>query len=149
MNLYIKFSDYFSKLLHIKKEVFSYLLFGGLTTVIDFLVFTIIFDLTNAKLTSNNIAWVLAVIFAYVTNKIFVFESNKYSKKSILKEITSFIGARVFSLLFVTVVLIIAEYIGFNIILAKIFSAIGVVIMNYFFSKFIIFRTKKESEYIK
>ena len=88
----------------INKETIIYLVFGVLTTVVNFVVFKI-FDViftsvTNTDLTllTNFIAWVAAVVFAYVTNKLWVFESKSWKISVLKKEIPSFVGARVLTL---------------------------------------------------
>ena len=105
-------------------------------------------------LVNNAIAWVVGVVFAYITNKLFVFESKSWDLKVITKEITGFLGARIFSFLveeggmflFVSV-LGLGEnsltLLGFTItgqFIVKILLAVIVVILNYIFSKFIIFK---------
>ena len=140
------------------KEIILYIIFGALTTLVNFVAY-ILFDLILSKelyLVTNLIAWVIAVIFAYIVNKLFVFSSKSFEKKIVLKEILEFLGARVFSffleeaglLLFVDVL----NFKGISIdlhffiltgdIIAKIILAVAVVILNYFFSKFIIFKKK-------
>jgi putative flippase GtrA len=149
----------------INKETVTYLVFGVLTTVVNFVIFKL-FDMTFEKafttdltLLTNFIAWVGSVIFAYVTNKLFVFESKSWKANVIAKEIPSFIGARVFSLgveelgLFVFITWLgfdsfVLEILpGFALggkMLVKIALAVIVVVMNYVFSKFIIFKNKEK-----
>ena len=140
------------------KELITYVVFGGLTTVVNLVVFELCgLVLGDEKyLISNVIAWVAAVIFAYVTNKIWVFESKSWAPKLILKEIPSFFAARVFSFvveeagLFVFVDLLgFSEYsikiLSFEIggeLIAKVILAVVVVILNYVFSKLFIFKKK-------
>ena len=145
------------KTLFIKyKEIITYIIFGILTTLVNFFafwIFTKIFG-ENLYLVNNAIAWVVGVVFAYVTNKLFVFESKSWDLKLITKEITGFLGARIFSFLveeggmflFISV-LDLGEkslnLLGFTItgqFIVKILLAVIVVILNYIFSKFIIFK---------
>ena len=90
------------KTLFIKyKELITYVIFGVLTTLVNFFafwIFTKIFG-EDLYLVNNAIAWVVGVVFAYVTNKLFVFESKSWDLKLIVKEITGFLGARIFSFL--------------------------------------------------
>ncbi|MBP3939057.1 MAG: GtrA family protein [Clostridia bacterium] len=141
----------------VSKEVFSYLLFGVLTTVVNMIVFKIFKDRMDV-LIANIIAWVAAVIFAFVTNKLFVFESKSWAPKVLAKEIPSFTGARVLTLgieelgLFVMInllhlekVLTIPSLVSGEMVI-KLIIAVVVVILNYIFSKLIIFRKKDFSK---
>lgn len=125
------------------KEVILYLLFGVFTTLVNVVVFWLCRRINLNIYLSNGFAWIFAVFFAYVTNKLWVFETGNESQ-SIFKEIILFFGARVFSL-FVdmgTIGLLI-DILHVNDMVSKIISNILVVIINYFFSKFIIFRKKE------
>lgn len=140
------------------KELIVYVIFGGLTTVVNLVVFTIFSKLLGDEkyLITNVIAWFAAVIFAYVTNKLWVFESKSWAGKVLLKEIPSFFAARVLSLLieeaglFLLVDLLSFKEISFEILsfeitgelIAKVVLAVVVVIVNYVFSKLIIFKKK-------
>ena len=141
------------------KELITYVIFGVLTTLVNFFafwIFTKIFG-EDLYLVNNAIAWVVGVVFAYVTNKLFVFESKSWDLKLIAKEITGFLGARIFSFLveesgmflFVSV-LGLGEssltLLGFTItgqFIVKILLAVIVVVMNYVFSKFFIFKSSE------
>lgn len=143
------------------KEVIVYIIFGALTTFVNLAVFYVLELLfgneTTSYLYNNAIAWIAAVIFAYVTNKLFVFNSRSWKMSVIYKEILEFLGARIFSFaieeaglwLFVDILSfgkLSFNLLGFNItggLIAKIVLAVIVVILNYFFSKFIIFKSKK------
>ena len=143
------------------KEVIVYVIFGALTTFVNLAAFYILELLfgnnTTSYLYNNAVAWIIAVIFAYVTNKLFVFNSKSWEFKVILKEILEFLGARIFSFaveeaglwLFVDILSfgnLSFNLLGFDItggLIAKIVLAVIVVILNYFFSKFIIFKSKK------
>ena len=145
------------KTLFIKyKEIITYIIFGILTTLVNFFafwIFTKIFG-GNLYLVNNAIAWVVGVVFAYVTNKLFVFESKSWDLKLITKEITGFLGARIFSFLveeggmflFISVLDLgekSLDLLGFTItgqFMVKILLAVIVVVLNYVFSKFIIFK---------
>lgn len=124
------------------KEVFLYLVFGVLTTVINIIVFCISNDLLKIEYKiSNIIAWIVAVIFAFITNKIFVFESKNKSKEETTREAASFLIARLFSLVVDMVIMILMiDIININSIVAKVISNVVVIVINYIFSKFIIFR---------
>ena len=145
-------TDFFRK----HKEILLYLLFGLLTTAVNFIAFWLFGKLLGEKLylVTNIIAWVISVIFAYFTNKLFVFESKSFALKTVIPEATEFLVARIFGLLIeegglfllVDVVglgIYSTEFIGFLItgqLIAKIAVAVFVVVANYFFSKFLIFK---------
>ena len=90
----------------VKTEIFRYLLFGGLTTIVSigsYFAFSEALSVNGeisqmGVLVANLFSWILAVAFAYITNKLFVFESKSFKKEVLLREITSFVGARVFLL---------------------------------------------------
>jgi putative flippase GtrA len=145
------------KTLFIKyKELITYVIFGVLTTVVNFFAFWLFTKIFGEAfyLVNNAIAWVVGVVFAYITNKLFVFESKSWDLKVIAKEITGFLGARIFSflveeggmLLFISILGFGGKsltLLGFTItgqFIVKILLAVIVVVMNYIFSKFIIFR---------
>ena len=139
-----------------KKEIINYIIFGVLTTVVNFAVFWLFNRLLgkNFYLLSNVIAWIVAVAFAYVTNRIWVFESKVTTVKGILLEVSEFFLARLFSLVVEEAgLLILVDLLKFKVLsfdlfsfnvtgemLAKVILAVIVVILNYIFSKFIIFK---------
>ena len=89
----------------------------------------------------------MAVIVAYVTNKLWVFDSKKHDSKTIAKEFAEFVVARLITLGIETLLLwIFVDKLGVNDLIMKIITNIIVVILNYIFSKFIIFRKKKKEE---
>lgn len=126
------------------REGMRYLLFGGLTTVINIIIFAICSKVMHfPTAVSNTIAWIIAVLFAYVTNKLYVFDSKTKEKKALAREIISFFGARVFTLVLETAFLwLVIDKLGFNEIFMKIISNILVIILNYIFSKIFIFVKK-------
>ena len=79
-------------------EVLSYLIFGVLTTVVNYCVYLPVYNFLGLSASvSNVIAWVVAVAFAYLTNKPFVFKSHDWSAKTVIPELTKFVGCRVAS----------------------------------------------------
>ena len=76
-------------------DMVSYLFFGVLTTIVNYLVYLPLYNLLGiSAAVSNIIAWVAAVAFAYVTNKPFVFKSHDWSMKTVLPELGKFVGCR-------------------------------------------------------
>lgn len=92
------------------------------------------------EIVGNTIAWAFAVAFAYITNKLFVFESKSFALKTLAKELPSFILARVLSLVVTNAFLIFAKYISMNMLLAKAIISVAVIVINYVFSKLFIFK---------
>ena len=138
------------------KSVILYVIFGGLTTVVDwsvsFLLYYFWADAIEANPIllhgANVIAWVAAVTFAYVTNRSWVFESKRRGFVPILCEIAAFAGGRVLTLLLQEVIMgVFCTWLGLNEYLFKIIAAVLVVILNYFISKLLVFRkTRRERE---
>ena len=131
------------------KEIFSYLVVGVLTTVVSFATY---FILTRTILNidhplelqiANIISWIAAVTFAYITNRIFVFESKN---KNILLEVFLFFIARVLSLAMdMGCMFIVVTLLKRSDIIGKLVSQVVVTIANYILSKLIVFRKKKDS----
>ena len=124
------------------KSIILYLVFGALTTLINIATYAIFAKVLNINyLISNVIAWILAVIVAYITNKLYVFESKSFEKNVLVKEVISFFIARLFSLgVDMSFMYITIGILKYNDILMKVLSNIIVIILNYVFSKFIIFK---------
>ena len=130
------------------KEIINYLIFGVLTTVISLIVyygltFTII-NPDNALMlqVANVISWIAGVLFAYFTNRKYVFESKNTNK---VKEFISFVEARVTTLLLDMAIM----GIGVTILhgndkIMKLISQVLVIVGNYVLSKVFVFRKKEE-----
>ena len=123
-------------------DVLSYLFFGVLTTVVNYLVYLPVYNLLGlSAAASNAIAWVAAVIFAYLTNKPFVFKSNDWSAKTVIPELTKFVSCRIASGLAETLILLVSvDLLGWNGNLWKLITSVLVVVLNYFASKLLIFK---------
>lgn len=127
------------------KEVLLYLFFGGLTTVISIASYSYCdVALHMNPLVANIISWILAVLFAYVTNKIWVFNAERHGVKEVFLEIINFFGGRLFTLVVEEVILLIfINKLHFNSILVKVAAQFVVVVLNYIISKLIVFREKE------
>lgn len=124
------------------KEILLYLFFGGLT----FLVSISSYALFNIRigwnaLTANIASWILAVAFAYVTNRTWVFESSTDRGSTLIKEITGFVGGRIATLVIEELILFIfiTEF-EMNSVLVKIVAQVVVIALNYVISKMIVFK---------
>ena len=125
-------------------EVLSYLIFGVLTTVVNYLVYLPVYNLLGLSAAlSNAIAWVVAVAFAYLTNKPFVFKSHDWSAKTVIPELTKFVGCRVASGAAETLILLVTvDILCWNGNIWKLVTSVLVVILNYIASKLVVFRKK-------
>lgn len=131
------------------RQIIIYLLIGGLTTCVNFMIYLpLLWWVKLPASVSNAIAWVIVVLFAYVTNKRFVFESREWSLKTVGTEFLKFVGCRVISGLFETGYLALTVdlpqlgEIKWYTLLMKLLACIGVVILNYVGSKLLVFRDK-------
>lgn len=125
-------------------DILTYLVFGVLTTVVNYVVYLPVYNIIGlSAAVSNAIAWVAAVAFAYLTNKPFVFKSHDWSMKIVVPELTKFVSCRVASGVMETLILLITvDLLGWNGNIWKLLTSVLVVILNYFASKFLVFRKK-------
>ena len=123
-------------------EVLTYLFFGVLTTVVNYLIYLPVYNLMGLSAAlSNAVAWVVAVAFAYLTNKPFVFKSHDWSAKTVLPELTKFVGSRVLSgALETAIIFVTVDILGLNGNVIKLVTSVLVVILNYVASKLLVFR---------
>lgn len=131
------------------RELIIYLLIGGLTTLVSFAVcLPLMWWAKWPASVSNAVAWVVAVLFAYVTNKLFVFESKDWSFRVAFPEFLKFVGCRVASGVFETAFLALTidlpqmGEVKWYSIFMKVLASIIVVILNYIGSKLFVFRKK-------
>ena len=122
----------------------SYLFFGVLTTVVNYLVYLPCYNWLNFSATvSNVIAWIFAVSFAYLTNKPFVFQSHDWSMKTVIPELTRFVGCRIGSGLLETgIIFVTVDLLVWNGNIMKLATSVIVVIVNYIGSKLLVFKNK-------
>ena len=123
-------------------DVISYLFFGVLTTVVNYLVYLPCYNLLGLSAAiSNVIAWAVSVVFAYLTNKPFVFRSHDWSASTVIPEFAKFVGCRVASGGGETLILLLTvDILGWNGNLWKLIVSVLVVIANYFGSKLLVFK---------
>ena len=126
------------------QEYVSYLVFGVLTTLVNLVIFYALDRLMN-YLVANVIAWIGAVIFAYVVNKLLVFESDRRDLRGLLYEIGTFFAARLLSLgLEEGILFLFVTRMGYSERIVKLIAQILVVIFNYVASKLIVFRKRQD-----
>ena len=141
-----------TELLKKYKSLILYVIFGGLTTVVDWSISFLLYYLWGDAIEAtpillhgaNVIAWVAAVAFAYVTNRIWVFASGRHGFGAILFEFLTFAGSRISTLLLQELtVFLLFDLLAWDVYAVKIIAAVLVVIANYFISKFLVFRREK------
>lgn len=133
------------------KEIILYVIFGGLTTVVNWVTYSLFVSFCSITV-SNVFAWIFAVVFAYITNKIFVFEQKSWKPSIAFFEFTKFVPSRVLTGVIEIVGVDILVYLGLNQtvlgvrgMVAKVTVSIVVVILNYVFSKLIVFNKKNDT----
>lgn len=132
------------------REILLYLFFGGSTTFVNWFVYALAVECAGFSInTGNVIAWIAAVIFAFITNKIFVFQSREWRLRTIFREAGSFLGARIISGLveLAGVPLLFAlglDYPLFGIrgFAAKLLVSVVIIVLNYIFSKLFVFKNR-------
>ena len=125
-------------------DIISYLFFGVCTTIVNYIIYLPCYNILGMSATvSNMIAWVVAVAFAYLTNKPFVFKSNDWSRQTVIPELTKFVGCRVGSGAAETLILLLAvDMLGWNGNIWKLITQVMVVVLNYIGSKLLVFKKK-------
>lgn len=125
-------------------DILSYLFFGVLTTVANYLIYLPCYNIWGLSASvSNVIAWVGAVAFAYLTNKPFVFKSRDWSAKTVIPELTKFVGCRLGSGAMETAIIFVSvDFLGWDGNVMKLVTSILVIIVNYLASKLVVFRNK-------
>lgn len=139
------------------KEAIMYIFFGVLTTIVNWIsyaFFTLIipnfnlFDIPEGKIIiSNFISWIVAVLFAFLTNKIWVFNSKSFKLNTVLKELSLFMFARLLTgvIEWIGVPLLVSlglnqQILGIDGMLSKVTVSVIVIILNYIFSKLVVFK---------
>ena len=136
------------------EEKWLYLFFGVLTTAVSFITAGVSKHFLEAGGLGKNavgdistaISWVCAVTFAYLTNRVWVFESHAEGKKALVSEAASFYGGRIFTLLVEMAIMKVGfSWIGINYWVTKIAANVIVLILNYVISKIFVFRDKNNT----
>lgn len=124
------------------RELISYIFWGGMTTAVNYAAYFLCTDLLHIHyLISNVIAWTAAVAFAFLVNKLLVFQSKSWARATVFRELWQFVSARLLSGVLETGILwIFVDLLHFSDGLVKIAASVLVVILNYALSKWIIFK---------
>ena len=137
--------EYILKLIKKNKAFIAYAVFGVFTTIVNILAYNLCYYRVGISNTlSNIVAWILAVTFAYLTNKSWVFESKSWNWQVLKREIPAFIGCRVATgVLDLVIMYICVDIANWNAMWMKLISNILVILLNYVCSKLIIFKKNK------
>ena len=125
-------------------DVLAYLIFGVLTTVANYLVYLPLYNGAGLSATASNaVAWVVAVAFAFLTNKPFVFKSHDWSAKTVFPELGKFLGCRIGSGLMETgIIFLFVDLLRWDGNIMKLATSVLVIILNYVGSKLLVFKKK-------
>ncbi|MGN0317436.1 MAG: GtrA family protein [Lachnospira sp.] len=148
--------DIFDKIMHLpvlnifepfykkNKEILMYLFFGVLTTVVSiasYALFDVVLDIN--ELISNVLSWILAVLFAFFTNRIWVFSSPTNTMKEFFAQLVTFAGGRLVTLgIEELIILVFVTLLHFNSMIIKLIAQIVVIVLNYVISKLVVFRNR-------
>lgn len=122
-------------------EIIYYILFGMLTTLVGFIIYTICLNKGYGIVVSNTISTFIAIAFAYITNKVWVFKSLHFNIKIMVKEFLRFLSSRFITYIIDTILLVaLVSILLWNPILSKGFTSLVVVLLNYIASKKIVFK---------
>lgn len=132
----------------IMREGVAYLIFGVLTTAVDYVISNSLYYFAHMdSVPAQTVAWVAAVLFAFVTNKWWVFESHTLVLKEVWREFTAFVLCRVATFLFnLAALFIMVDILKMEFFICKLLISVVVVILNYVFSKILIFTGKKNGK---
>lgn len=130
------------------KRIILYLIFGFFTSLVNIIIYLALTKVFNLHYMASNIAaWIASVMFAYITNRLFVFVSQSKGLLCIIGECAAFFGCRLFSgLADTTIMYVMINLIHLNDMFVKIIANLIVIILNYVFSKQVIFKNKDQKE---
>ena len=122
------------------KEIILYILFWVLTTFVNITTFLLFETLLNYKV-ANIIAFIISIFFAYITNKLYVFESRKTASKYVMLELINFFISRIVTFLIdILLMILLVEILDINSLQSKFFVNIIVIVLNYIISKRVVFK---------
>ena len=130
------------------KEAIDYLFWGGVAFVLSMVLFYIFANVMNIyEQIANILSWIICVIFTYLTNRTFVFQSKVKGIKKIFKEFKDFVTARLLTLVMENAILfVMIDLLTINNMISKLFGQFVVIVSNYFLSKLWIFKKEKEKK---
>ena len=127
------------------KQIIVYGICGLITTLINIVSFYICRTILGIELIpSNTIAWILAFIFAFFSNKIWVFGSKKWEGKEVIGEMVGFLIARLATLLLdMVLIVVLVDFLHWNELFSKVLISAIVIVTNFLASKMVVFRKAK------
>ena len=127
------------------KEIIVYVIFGVLTTAVDFATYILLTRLFSMNEDASNvIAQIVAIIFAFFTNKLYVFNDKSMKLRVVLSQFAKFASVRLVTLVLNSGLFFVMNKMGINDIITKAVVSVIVIILNYIFSKLIVFRKKAD-----
>lgn len=128
------------------REMIMYIIMGIFTTAVNISSFYILVEILDADYkTATVIAWILSVLFAYITNKIYVFQQKTSDMRSLLRELAAFFSVRLLSLgIDLGMMILLVSQFHTNETLAKILDNVVIVVVNYIASKWLVFKKTTE-----
>lgn len=128
------------------REMIMYIIMGIFTTAVNISSFYILVEILDTDYkTATVIAWILSVLFAYITNKIYVFQQKTSGMRSLMRELTAFFSVRLLSLgIDLGMMILLVSQFHTNETLAKILDNIVIVVVNYIASKWLVFKKTTE-----
>ena len=130
------------------KELLRYMFFGILTFLVSIITYGLFTEILKMdELTANAISWIFVVLFAYITNRLWVFSSTAKGKRQIFQEIFSFLGGRFITLVIEEgILLVFITWLKFDSMTVKLAAQVIVILFNYVISKLYVFSNKKDKK---
>lgn len=126
-----------------------YILFGGLAFILNLVLYALLAEQLHINvLITNIICWVICVLFQFFTNRTWVFDGRVDSTIQFLKQMGSFFGGRLFTLVLEEVILaVFISWLGFNGMVIKLIAQLVVIVLNYIISKLVVLKKKLHNKY--
>ena len=127
------------------KEMLLYLFFGGLSFIVSIAAYALFnVGMNINELIANVLSWIITVMFAFLTNRVWVFQSPTNGVAEFVKQMFVFYSGRVITLVVEEVILLVfITWLGFNSMLVKVVAQVIVILLNYVISKLVVFRKKE------
>ena len=127
------------------KEMLLYLFFGGLSFIVSIATYALFnVGMNINELIANVLSWIITVMFAFLTNRVWVFQSPTNGVAEFVKQMFVFYSGRVITLVVEEVILLVfITWLGFNSMLVKVVAQVIVILLNYVISKLVVFRKKE------
>lgn len=132
------------------REVILYIIFGGLAFLISVFSFALLNKALNLnEHVSNILSWIITVLFAYITNKLWVFQSETHGYKETIREMTGFFSGRIVTLLIEeAIIYVFVTEMKLNSVAVKVAAQIIVILLNYIISKLWVFNKEEKKRQV-